>query len=122
MTGLGPQYYERMKDSYDALAYEQYAEGRWVLNTEGLIYVPPFSAENIQPWTFNPGLPVLVGMDFNVDPFSFVANQYADGKLHPMDLKNAMAETMITLLEPVRKYFEVKPENLEKMKKLRVTR
>ena len=29
---------------------------------------------------------------------------------------------MINLLEPVRTYFERKPENLEKMKKLRVTR
>jgi hypothetical protein len=29
---------------------------------------------------------------------------------------------MIKLLEPVREYFERKPENLEKMKRLRVTR
>jgi len=39
-----------------------------------------------------------------------------------MDLKNAMAELMVKPLEPEREFFKNKPENLEKMKKLRVTR
>jgi hypothetical protein len=39
-----------------------------------------------------------------------------------MDLKNAMAESMVKLLEPAREFFKNKPENLEKMKKMRVTR
>jgi len=31
---------------------------------------------------------------------------YAQGNLHPQDLKNAVAEELIEILEPVRKYFE----------------
>jgi hypothetical protein len=62
-----------MKESYDEATFSQYAHGRWVLKTEGLIYTPPFSEDNVRPCHFQPFLPVYVGMDFNVDPFSFVA-------------------------------------------------
>jgi len=34
---------------------------------------------------------------------------YAAGKLHPADLKGAVAEALIELLAPVRKYFEERP-------------
>jgi len=34
---------------------------------------------------------------------------YADGKLHPADLKAAVAEAIVDLLSPVRKYFEEHP-------------
>lgn len=35
---------------------------------------------------------------------------YAAGELHPADLKAALAEALIELLAPVRRYFEVHPE------------
>jgi tyrosyl-tRNA synthetase len=38
--------------------------------------------------------------------------------LHPLDLKNATAEYVNNILEPVRTYFEKNPNNLDKMKKL----
>lgn len=41
---------------------------------------------------------------------------FNEGKLHPMDLKNAVADALIEILEPVRKYFANHPENLERMK------
>ena len=45
---------------------------------------------------------------------------YADKKLHPMDLKNAVAEWLITKLEPARIYFEEpsKKAALEEIEKL----
>lgn len=49
---------------------------------------------------------------------------FAQKKLHPIDLKNAMAEKIITLLEPVRKHFE-KPEVkalLNELEKMIITR
>ncbi len=36
-------------------------------------------------------------------------------ELHPMDLKNGVVAALANILAPVRKYFEDKPENLEKM-------
>ena len=44
----------------------------------------------------------------NVDFASFeeLKDSYAAGKLHPMDLKSAVAQALIDILEPVRKRFE----------------
>jgi len=38
--------------------------------------------------------------------------------LHPLDLKNATADYINKILEPIHKYFEKNPTNYEKMKKL----
>jgi len=47
---------------------------------------------------------------------------YKAGKIHPLDLKNAVAEALIQILGPVRNHFKKHPERLEKMKKIEVTR
>jgi tyrosyl-tRNA synthetase len=47
---------------------------------------------------------------------------YASGKLHPQDLKKGAADGIIQVLTPVRTYFEKHPQNLEKVKKLSITR
>ena len=50
---------------------------------------------------------------------------YAQGKLHPQDLKNTVAERLVKTLEPVRRYFETNKEAkqcLEAVKKSKVTR
>ncbi len=47
---------------------------------------------------------------------------YRDGKIHPLDLKNAVAEALIRILEPVRNHFKKHPEKLERMKKIEVSR
>jgi tyrosyl-tRNA synthetase len=50
---------------------------------------------------------------------------YAQGKLHPQDLKNTVAEKLVKILEPVRRYFETNKEAkqcLETVKKSKVTR
>jgi len=47
---------------------------------------------------------------------------YREGKIHPLDLKNSVAEALILVLEPVRKHFKKHPEKLEKMKKTEITR
>jgi hypothetical protein len=38
---------------------------------------------------------------------------YAEGRLHPMDLKSGIAEAVATMLEPVRNYFETNKEAKE---------
>ncbi len=47
---------------------------------------------------------------------------YEVGKIHPLDLKNAVADALIQILEPVRTHFNNHPERLEKMKRIEVTR
>jgi len=47
---------------------------------------------------------------------------YIDGKLHPLDLKEGVAEALIEILSPVREYFRRHPKNLEKMKRIEVSR
>jgi len=41
------------------------------------------------------------------------------GKLHPVDLKNAVGRELISMLEPARKYFEGKEELIEEVRKAR---
>lgn len=47
---------------------------------------------------------------------------YANGKIHPLDLKNGVAEALIDILKPVREYFHSHPRALEKMMEIEVTR
>jgi len=56
--------------------------------------------------------------------FDSLKNDFAEGKLHPMDLKNAVAEKLIEILEPARKHFEQPAikKMKEEMEKLLVTR
>jgi tyrosyl-tRNA synthetase len=46
------------------------------------------------------------GGDVTFDTFDDLKTAYAGGKLHSMDLKDALAQTLIDLLEPVRSHFE----------------
>jgi len=66
--------------------------------------------------------PKKYGGDVTFSSFEELAEAYSRGGLHPLDLKKGVAESMIKLLEPVAKYFERKPENLERMRQLTVTR
>jgi tyrosyl-tRNA synthetase len=47
---------------------------------------------------------------------------YLEGKLHPLDLKNGVAEALIEILKPVREYFRKHPQTLEKMMEIEITR
>ncbi len=66
--------------------------------------------------------PRKFGGDVVFQSFEELAQTYAKGDLHPLDLKNGVSDAMIKLLEPVAKYFEKKPENLEMMRRLTITR
>lgn len=46
------------------------------------------------------------GGDKTYNSYEELKNDYESKKLHPMDLKNAVAEWLILKLEPARKYFE----------------
>lgn len=46
------------------------------------------------------------GGDLLINDFEELKNLYIKGDLHPMDLKNAVAENLIVILKPARKKFE----------------
>jgi tyrosyl-tRNA synthetase len=48
--------------------------------------------------------------------------EYFRGKLHPLDLKKGVAESLTRILDPARKFFEYHNQNLDAMKKLKITR
>jgi tyrosyl-tRNA synthetase len=47
---------------------------------------------------------------------------YTEGNLHPLDLKEGVAEKLTQILNPVREYFQQHPQNLEKMKRIEISR
>jgi len=48
--------------------------------------------------------------------------QYRIGKVHPLDLKNSVAEGLIKILEPVRDEFRQHPQLLRKIEQMDITR
>jgi tyrosyl-tRNA synthetase len=75
--------------------------------------------------TFTIERPAKFGGDVSFENYRELEEAYVNGKLHPMDLKNAVTSKINELLEPVRKHFEKNAkarELLEIVNKLEVTR
>ncbi len=69
--------------------------------------------------------PSKYGGPIDVYSYDELEKLYVEGKLHPLDLKNATAEALIKLLEPIRRHFEENREAkhlLEKLKSITITR
>ncbi len=68
--------------------------------------------------------PNKFGGNIAYNSYEQLKKDFAEKKLHPMDLKNAMVEKLIKLLEPARTHFEQpKVKNmLEELEKLMITR
>jgi len=69
--------------------------------------------------------PAKFGGAIEFDSYEKVEDAYRQGKLHPQDLKNAVAEELAEILEPIRKYFESDKEAktcLEALKEAQITR
>lgn len=62
--------------------------------------------------------PEKFGGNVTFDSYDDLAKAYAEGKVHPMDLKKAVAAHLVERLAPVREYFQKHPANLEKVKKM----
>jgi tyrosyl-tRNA synthetase len=63
--------------------------------------------------TFAIERPAKFGGNIEFHNFQELATAYANGKLHPADLKNALANELAEILAPVRKYFETNKEAKE---------
>lgn len=69
--------------------------------------------------------PTKFGGNIEFHTYEELEKTYQNGKLHPMDLKKAVAEELINILASVRKYFETNreaKESLNAIKKAQITR
>lgn len=69
--------------------------------------------------------PAKFGGTVEFDSYQALESAYAEGKLHPIDLKNGVAEELGKILEPVRRYFANNKEAadcLETVRNAKVTR
>jgi tyrosyl-tRNA synthetase len=75
--------------------------------------------------TFKIERPSKFGGTIEFESYQELEKTYAHGHLHPQDLKNAVAEELSKILEPIRRYFEENKEakeHLETVRKAQVTR
>ena len=69
--------------------------------------------------------PAKFGGTIEFHNFHELETAYAEGKLHPQDLKNGVAEELAEILEPVRRYFAANSEArdcLDTVRKAKITR
>ena len=66
--------------------------------------------------------PIKYGGPETFESFERLTNVYIKGKIHPLDLKNGVANSLIEILKPVREHFSRNPKTLEKMLKIDITR
>ncbi|MEM2110753.1 MAG: tyrosine--tRNA ligase [Candidatus Bathyarchaeia archaeon] len=52
------------------------------------------------------------------ESYEALRGSYLNGEVHPLDLKNGVAEAIVEILKPVREHFEKNPKTLEKMEEI----
>ena len=66
--------------------------------------------------------PAKFGGDLEIPDAEELRKIYMEGKLHPMDLKSAVAKELVTMLKPCREYLAKNKEYLEQIKEIEITR
>jgi hypothetical protein len=80
-----PDYYERLKNSYDQRFYEQEALGQYLEMHAGRVYNSFERDGNVVPCEIDPGRPLMWALDFNVDPMASVVAQVTGGEVRVLD-------------------------------------
>ncbi len=80
-----PDYYERLKQSYDGRFYEQEVLGEYLDLHAGRVYFAFDRKQNIAPQKADPEKPLLWALDFNVDPMCSVLAQMDGERVLALD-------------------------------------
>src|ERR1700681_2197214 len=80
-----PDYYERLKHSYDGRFYEQEVLGEYLELTAGRVYFAFNRGGNVAEVEIAAGRPLLWALDFNVDPMSSVVAQVEGDAVRVLD-------------------------------------
>jgi hypothetical protein len=85
MLARTPDFYERLKKSYDPEFYAQEVLGEYVSTRAGRVYKQFERGRNVEEMEADPGTPLLWALDFNVDPMSSVVVQMCGGEVRVLD-------------------------------------
>lgn len=100
-----PDYYDRLRDSYDPKFYEQEVRGEYLSQDGRRVYSAFSISENVRELTLDPVQPILWALDFNVDPMSSVIVQIVDGEVRVVDeIVLRRATTADACVEFLRRY------------------
>jgi hypothetical protein len=80
-----PDFYDRLKESYDPKFYEQEVLGNYLNLTGGKVYTAFSREEHVRDLEVDPRAPLMWTMDFNVDPMSSVVAQMVHGETRVLD-------------------------------------
>ncbi len=80
-----PDFYERLKGSYDEKFYQQEVLGSYLSLTGGKVYWNFSRKDHVGPIEPIRNAPLLWALDFNVDPMSSVIAQEMHGKVRVLD-------------------------------------
>ena len=80
-----PDFYERLKESYDETFFRQEVLGEYLSLSGGKVYMPFSRLEHVTDLMVRPELPLMWAMDFNVDPMSSVVAQIVGGSVMVVD-------------------------------------
>ncbi len=80
-----PDFYERLKSSYDENFYQQEVLGQYLSLQGGLVYSSFTRSDHVKSLHVNPNCPLLWALDFNVDPMSSVVAQIEGSTVFVLD-------------------------------------
>ncbi len=80
-----PDYYDRLKSSYDARFYQQEVLGAYLAMNAGRVYHAFERVGNLAETEIRQSLPLLWALDFNVDPMCSVVAQIAGEEVTVLD-------------------------------------
>jgi hypothetical protein len=80
-----PDFYERLKRSYDEGFFAQEVLGEYTNPAEGLVYRAFDRRQNVREAEADPRLPLCWALDFNVNPMSSVVAQVDGGEVQVVD-------------------------------------
>ncbi|MEO7651378.1 MAG: terminase family protein [Bryobacteraceae bacterium] len=95
LLGQVPDFYERLKNSYDSQFFQQEILGQYLHMQGGLVYHAFDRSKHMVTVEAQPGQPLLWALDFNVNPMSSVVAQIRGGMVHVLDeivLRHASTE------------------------------
>jgi hypothetical protein len=80
-----PDFYDRLKHSYDSRFFQQEALGEYLNLHSGIVYQSFDRHRNVKKLNVNPLGPLLWALDFNVDPMSSVIAQMEGTEVRVLD-------------------------------------
>lgn len=100
-----PDFYDRLKTSYDEAFYKQEVLGEYLNPKSGLVYHAFDRNASVQEQSPDPGLPLLWALDFNVNPMSSIVAQRDGCAVRVLDeIVLSRASTLDACEEFVKRY------------------